>query len=241
MTVSMASVQSYLLRESFQYRHNNPYHMKLQDYHSFVLRDRETEQFAGHWGREVFGNNHPVVVEVGSGYGHFMLQYCRKNPAVNFVGLDYRFKRSFQLAKKIHRHGLSNVRYLRARGERLHFIFGPEEVSQVFFFFPDPWPKQKQQKKRLLQPAFLNSVHRVLQPQGRFFIKTDHSEYAEAMASHFQRDSRWEVELATDHLHRDYPEHFLSAHLTKFEKIFLAQGVPIKAFVLRKRGIEGHG
>ena len=98
-----------------------------------------------------------------------MLEYCTQNPLANFVGIDYRFKRSFQLVKKIDRNSLSNVRYLRARGERLHFIFGVEEVEYIFFFFPDPWPKQRHHKKRLLQLPFLDSVYQILRPQGTFF------------------------------------------------------------------------
>ena len=67
-----------------------------------------------------------------------------------------------------------------------------------------------------------------------FFIKTDHDEYAQWMASYFKNDPRWSLELETVDLRTEYPEHFLSAYKTKFEKIFLSQGIPIKAFALRK-------
>ena len=227
----------YTLKSDFQYRHQNPYHEKLLNYGHLVLRDREAEQFAGAWGRKVFANDHPIAAEIGSGYGHFMLQYCEGHPEVNLVGIDYRFKRGFQLAKKIHRSGLINIRYLRARGERLHFIFAPEEVDRIFFFFPDPWPKGRHHKKRLFAPPLLDSAHKVLRPGGRFFVKTDHEGYAAWMVEHFRGDVRWEVELETFDLHAQHPDHFLSAYKTKFEKIFLDQGVPIKGFILRKVGV----
>ena len=222
------------LKADFQYSHKNPYHEKLKEYDSFVLRDRECEYFPGKWGEEIFKNKNPIAVEIGPGYGHFMLEYCGRHPSLNFVGIDARFKRSFQLVKKIARNNLFNVRYLRARGERLHFIFGAEEVDRVFFFFPDPWSKNKHRKKRLLRPSFLDSVYRILRPGGEFFIKTDHDDYAAHMAFYLKRDQRWSMALETNNLHADYPDHFLSTYLTKFEKIFLSQRVPVKAFVLQK-------
>ena len=226
---------SYTLKGDFQYTHKNPYNEKLGQYSRFVLRDREPEAFQGCWCRGVFQRDCSLVVEVGSGYGHFMLEYCAQNPQVNFVGLDYRFKRGFQLVKRIHREGLCNIRYLRARGERLHFLFAPGEVDRVFFFFPDPWPKSRHRGRRLAQGAFFDSVHRILRPGGEFFIKTDHYDYFLWMDDCMRGDGRWEVELKTLDLYSEYSDHFLSAYKTKFEKIFLSQNIPIKAFVLRKR------
>ena len=156
---------SYTLKTDFQYRHRNIYHDKLQDYGQFVFRDREAEQFAGVWNREVFKNNAPIAVEIGPGYGHFMLEYCQQYPLLNFVGIDYRFKRGFQLVKRIGRKGLSNVRYLRARGERLHFIFGAQEVDQIFFFFPDPWAKSRQRKNGSCNPHFWIAFTPFLNPR----------------------------------------------------------------------------
>lgn len=229
-----AAALSHTLKADFQYRHRNPYHERPRNYGQFVLLDREGEQFPGRWQRGVFKNRHPIAVEMGPGHGHFMLKYCRHNPSRNFVGIDYRFKRSFQLAKKIHRHGLCNVRYQRARGEWPHFIFGPEEVERIFCFFLGPWPKSRHHKKRLLHPTFLDSIHWVLRPGGEWFIKTDHDEYTSRIVRPLEGDPRWSVELATADLRTEYPGHFLSAYRTKFEKIFLSQGIPIKAWILRK-------
>ena len=85
----------------FQYTHDNPYHHKLALFEDFVLRDDEAEKFCGNWNQLVFKRNAPLCVEIGSGYGHFMMEYCKKYPHENFVGMDYRFKRSFALAKQL--------------------------------------------------------------------------------------------------------------------------------------------
>ena len=78
----------------FKYTNRNVYHGRLEDYSAFVFRNEEGESFKGRWNDHVFQRTSPLHVEVGTGYGHFMLDFCQKNPDVNFVGLDYRFKRS---------------------------------------------------------------------------------------------------------------------------------------------------
>ncbi len=226
--------QNHIYRPDFnKYGHENPYHDKLKAFDSFVMRDEEAETHRGHW-PQVFGNALPVSVEIGTGYGEFMLEWCANNPNDNFVGLDHRFKRSFHLAKKLDKITNKNFRYLRARGERLEYIFGEEEVQNIFYFFPDPWPKTRHHKKRLFQAPFLNAAHQVLKAQGTLWVKTDHDGYFAWMLDALKNETRFEIALKSQDLRREHPEHFLSAYTTKFEKIFLSQGVKIKALELRK-------
>jgi tRNA (guanine-N7-)-methyltransferase len=228
-----SSDDNFCYRPDFKYTHDNPYHDKLSVFDSFVLRDEEAETNVGRW-KDMFQNNHPIEVEIGTGYGEFMMDYCQKNPLVNFIGLDHRFKRSFSVAKKLDKLQHKNFRYLRARGERLEFMFAPEEIQSVFYFFPDPWPKTRHHKKRLFQKPFLNACHKVLKPGGTIFVKTDHDGYYEWMLKEIEGESRFEIILQSSNLRSEYPEHFLSQFTTKFEKIFLSQGTLIKSLVLRK-------
>lgn len=224
---------NFCYRADFKYTESkNPYHEKLGVFDSFVLRDEAAETNVGKW-KEHFGNDRPLEVEIGTGYGEFMMEYCQKNPDVNFIGLDHRFKRSFSVAQKLDKLEHKNFRYLRARGERIEFMFDESEVQSVFYFFPDPWPKKRHHKKRLFQKPFLNACHKVLKPGGTLFIKTDHDGYFEWMLEHLQEEKRFEVLLQSRNLREEYPEHFLSQFTTKFEKIFLGQGTLIKSLVLR--------
>lgn len=127
--------------KDFQYKHRNPYHDKLTEFSEFVLRDEEAEGHQGKWNSEVFNQDGELCLEIGSGYGHFMLQYCDTYRDQNFVGLDYRFKRSYALAKKLKSLSYRNFKYLRAKGERIEHLFAENELDKVFYFFPDPWPK----------------------------------------------------------------------------------------------------
>lgn len=225
---------NFCYQPEFKYSHDNPYHDKLKTFDSFVLRDEEAENNVGEWNK-LFTNDHPIEVEIGTGYGEFMLEYCQNNPGINFIGLDHRFKRSFSLAKKLDKIEHKNFRYLRARGERLEFMFSQNEVQSIFYFFPDPWPKTRHHKKRLFQRPFLNACHKVLKPGGTLYVKTDHDEYYEWMMKYAQEDSRFEIILNSRDLRGDYPHHFLAQYTTKFEKIFLSQGTLIKSIILRKK------
>jgi tRNA (guanine-N7-)-methyltransferase len=218
--------------KSFVYTHKNPYHERLEAFSHFVLRDSECEEKLGLWNGEVFKKKRPIILEIGSGYGHFMMDYCEKNPEVNYVGMDYRFKRSFQLAKKLNDHPTKNFRYLRAKGERIQFIFDKNEVDQIFYFFPDPWPKTKHHKNRLFQLPFLEAAYNILAPGGKIFVKTDHDGYAEWMSEVLKEQKLFRVDLRSVDLRGEYPDHFLSEYKTKFEKIFVEQGKKVKAFCL---------
>ena len=202
------------------------------------MRDDEAEVYSGKWNKEIFKREAPLYLEIGSGYGHFMMDYCEKNPDINFVGLDYRFKRSFELAKKLNNHPTKNFRYLRAKGERVEFLFDKNELDRIFYFFPDPWPKTRHHKKRLFQEHFLQRAYKSLKPGGEIYIKTDHDGYAEWMSEVIQNNELFECTLNTFNLRDEYPEHFLASFQTKFEKIFINKGIKIKAFVLKSKKVS---
>jgi tRNA (guanine-N7-)-methyltransferase len=232
-TKSQAATQNFCYRPDFKYTHENPYHDKLNVFSSFVLRDEEAESFKTKWKEQIFSDvKSTLAVEIGTGYGEFMLDYCQQNPHISFVGLDHRFKRSFSLAKKLEKMPHRNFRYLRARGERLGFIFGENEIDELFYFFPDPWPKTRHHKKRLVNPAFLKSCLEVMKNGGKVFIKTDHDDYFAWMLKELTHFPQFKIVMKSHNLKEELPEHFLAQFETKFEKIFLSKGIKIKALEL---------
>lgn len=230
-----SSASNYEYRKNFEYSHDNPYHDRLKDFAGFVLRDKECEEFKNKWQKEVFQNDLPLSIEVGTGYGHFMVDFAKNYPNENFIGLDHRFKRSYALAKKLATLEHKNFRYLRARGERLEFIFGEKEVDKIFYFFPDPWPKNRHHKKRLFQEPFLKACHKILKDDGLLFVKTDHDDYFSWMQKVLLNQNMFTAQMVTTDLYQEQPKHFLAGFQTKFEKIFLGKKINIKAMVLRKK------
>ena len=229
-------MKEHTYNREFEYTHDNPYHNKFGKFSNYILRDKEGEDLKGLWNKKLFKRDAPLFLEIGSGYGHFMMEFCEENPDINFVGLDYRFKRSYNLAKKLSASTFNNYAYLRAKGERACFLFEKNELDKIFYFFPDPWPKNKHRKKRLFQPHFLDHAYEVLRPGGEFLIKTDHDEYAEWMKKVIDGHShKFSILLESKDLRTEYPDNFLTQHKTKFEKIFIAKNQKIKAFILKSK------
>ncbi len=223
----------YSFLKDFKYQNKNPYNERLLDFSEFVYRDNEAENFQNKWNKSIFKREAPIIVEIGSGYGHFMMEFCEKHPEINYIGMDHQFKRTFNLAKKLKNHTTKNFRYLRAKGERIGFLFDKNEIDSIFFFFPDPWPKTRHHKKRLFQEPFLEIAHNILKPGGKIFIKTDHDEYAQWMNDILEKTGLFQKEFFSPDVWKEHPEHFLCNFKTKFEKIFLERKIQINAFVAR--------
>jgi tRNA (guanine-N7-)-methyltransferase len=233
-------MKEHLYKKDFTYTHNNPYHNRLEEYNHFVLRDHEGEELKGQWNPKIFSRSCPLYLEIGTGYGHFMMDYCQKNPQVNFIGMDYRFKRSYQLAKKLSDCPVKNFRFLRARGERISFLFEENEINSIFYFFPDPWPKARHVKKRLFQPAFLDSAYKIMGPGGKIFIKTDHQDYFKSMLHTVEHHPLFTIEYQSNDLWTENPSNFLTTFTTKFETIFKSSQVSIKGLIIKsKKGDYG--
>ena len=122
----------------------------------------------------------PLVVEIGFGRGEFLLDLAATAPDTAFVGVEYSFKRTLKAARRLARTPLRNVRLVEARAEDLVRDALPDaSVSQFWVNFPDPWPKKRHSRRRLIQPAFAALLARRLVPGGRLDIATDHPGYAE--------------------------------------------------------------
>lgn len=128
--------------------------------------------------RAVFGNDHPVEIEIGTGKGTLMLYLARTNPDHNFLGIEWASKFYRFAADRFRRWNLTNTRMLRtdARELVLHKL-APDSVFAFHVYFPDPWPKKKHHRRRLFIPDFCRAAARVLVPGGKIYVASDHEEY----------------------------------------------------------------
>ncbi len=127
---------------------------------------------------EVFENDQPVQIEIGSGKGAFLVAAATQQPQCNFLGIEWARAYCNFAADRLRRRGLYNCRMVRA--EALGWIqahVATASVAAVHIYFPDPWPKLRHHKRRLIQPAFMQQVWRILEPLGKMRIVTDHPGY----------------------------------------------------------------
>ncbi len=164
----------------------------------------------------LFGNDHPVEVELGAGDGGFILAWAARHPDRNFIALERLLGRCRKIAKRSAEQGMVNLKALRL--ESAYFIrhlCPPESVSRIHIMFPDPWPKKKHHKHRLIQPAFLEDTLRVLVPGGALRFTTDHTDYFAWAQGVWEQSPGWHNAGSWDAT--DDPR-------TDFEKTFLAEG-----------------
>lgn len=127
----------------------------------------------GKWGQDYFGNDNPMVVELGCGKGEYSVNLARKFPEKNFIGVDIKGARFWRGAKTAIEENLTNVAFLRTQIELIDLCFDRGEVDEIWITFPDPQIKYKRTKHRLTNMEFLDRYRKILQPEGLVHLKTD--------------------------------------------------------------------
>ena len=176
--------------------------------------------------REVFGREAPLEVDLGCGEGSFLVARAYALPERNFLGTERMVSRVEKVCRKAARLRLANVRVLRLESAYVvKHLLPAGSVSIAHVAFPDPWPKRQHHPRRLVQEDFVQSVHVALAPGGELRLKTDDLPYFRWMEKVIARAGGFEpIDWPDD---PEYPR-------TKFERHFLAQGLPIHRARLRK-------
>jgi tRNA (guanine-N7-)-methyltransferase len=130
--------------------------------------------------REIFGNDHPVEVDLGAGDGGFALAYATQHPEVNLLAVERLLGRVRKIEKRAARGKLANLRVLRLEfGYTVRYLLPPGTVSIAHILFPDPWPKRRHWPRRLIQPGFVRDLATALRSGGELRFTTDHDHYFE--------------------------------------------------------------
>jgi tRNA (guanine-N7-)-methyltransferase len=156
------------------------------------INPRETE-FAPLDLGQVFGNDHPVILEIGSGKGRFLLSTAAERPEMNFIGIEKSLHYHRLIRERAVKRGLTNVRLINHDAFLvMQKMLAPESIAEVHVYFPDPWPRKREQKRRIIRPEALAEMRRILVPGGQGIYVTDHQEYFEAAAPHVEAAFRSE-------------------------------------------------
>jgi tRNA (guanine-N7-)-methyltransferase len=129
--------------------------------------------YKGNWNKLYFKNNNPIIVELGCGKGEYTVNLAKSNPSKNYIGIDIKGARFWRGAKTSIDENLENVVFLRTQIELIDFVFGKQEVKEIWLTFPDPQIKYQRRKHRLTNPLFLNLYKNILVDKGMVHLKTD--------------------------------------------------------------------
>ena len=176
----------------------------------------------------LFTAEQPLELELGSGDGSFTLKYALAHPGRNIVALERLLGRITKLDRKGYRAGLKNLRLLRAEAAYvLEHLLPPGTLDAIHVYFPDPWPKKRHHKNRLISEPFPALARRLLKAEGIVYLRTDSVEYFEQMLEVFDGAVGFEP--------TETPEQ-LKNLVTDFEEQFNAQGIPTNYAAYRKVG-----
>lgn len=200
-------------------RHHNPYLSEALELGEYLLTNEEL--------REKFNtlfkdSSLPLILEGGCYLGKTITELATANPGCNFLGLDITYKRTVKAARKIDRIKSKNAKIGIADAASFLEFVPVQSLAGVCVFFPDPWPKKKQRKKRLVNQKFFSFLKQKLLKNGFFWFKTDSLDYfTEVMEIATQEG--WTASVP------DAQPALLAAqeYITVFEKLFLEKGQPI--------------
>ena len=129
--------------------------------------------------REIFGRAAPVVAEIGSGMGETTTRIARENPGNDYLAIEVHAPGVGSLLKQLDESGIGNVRVVQHDAvEVMRGMVPPASLAGIHVFFPDPWPKKRHHKRRLIQPAFVELLVEKLAPGGYLHVATDWEDYA---------------------------------------------------------------
>lgn len=177
-------------------------------------------------GYHFFENNHPMVLELGCGKATFSIELARKNPNINFIAIDTKINRLADGAWIALQENLPNIVFIQMHIEQILLHFEPQSVDKIWITFPDPYPKDRQEKHRLTNLKFLNYFHHLLKPKGHLLFKTDNRELFDYTLN-ILKNIHWEPSEFTFDLYSSDLKNEENTVLTEYEKKFLNQGKKI--------------
>lgn len=184
---------------------------------------QQPEQMKGKWA-EVFQNDHPIHIEVGMGKGQFIIEMARRNPEVNYIGIEKYSSVLVRAVEKLEDFEQDNLRLIRMDAENIEEVFDKDEVDRIYLNFSDPWPKDRHAKRRLTSTRFLERYDNILTPEGRVMFKTDNKDLFDFSLEQVE-EAGWILESHTYDLH--HSEYNEGNVMTEYEEKFSAKGNPI--------------
>lgn len=195
----------------------------------FVVQ--EPGEYKNRW-RELFGNIHPLHIEIGMGKGRFIMDMARLHSEINYIGIEKYSSVLIRGIQKMEEQELPNLYFIRMDAEEITQVFGHGEVEKIYLNFSDPWPKDRHAKRRLPSREFLGRYNEILSKEGKLEFKTDNKELFMFALTELE-PAGWHTDEVTYDLHHD--EEMLEGNvMTEYEERFSAKGNPIYKYIISR-------
>lgn len=191
------------------------------------------EEIKGSWNEKQFENQNPIVVELACGRGEFTVGLGRVFTDQNFIGVDIKGSRIWKGSSTATEEGIHNVAFLRTQIQQLEQFFAEGEISELWITFPDPYPREGDEKRRLTSPRFLEMYKPMLKAGGTIHFKTDNTALFDYSLELVQ--SREDIEVigfTSDFYQSEWKDDHFGIK-TKYEKMFSDKGEKIKYLKFR--------
>ena len=184
---------------------------------------KEPVKWKGRW-RELFGNNHPIHLEIGMGKGKFITTLAAEHPDINYIGIERFSSVLFRAMEKQQDQKLSNLIFLREDAAEITEYFDFSEINRIYLNFSDPWPKDRHAKRRLTSKEFFARYNQILKPDGDVQFKTDNRMLFDFSLEQVE-EAGWTLAVQTFDLHHSVYQD--GNVMTEYEEKFSAKGNPI--------------
>jgi tRNA (guanine-N7-)-methyltransferase len=195
---------------------NKPWAKDMIENHPHIVIPISHEN-RGNWSN-VFQNDHPIHIEIGTGRGQFVCGMAAKHPKINFVGIEKYQSVVIDVIEKVVEENLPNLKLLNIDANTLLDIFEDNEVARIYLNFSDPWPKNRHEKRRLTFEGFLNKYEKILVPNGEVHFKTDNQGLFEYSLESFSRFGMEIKNISLDLHQSDIEGNVMTEYEEKFSK-----------------------
>ena len=171
---------------------------------------------------QLFDNDHPVHIEYCSGNGEWIIDRAMRYPQFNWVAVEKKFKRVCKIYAKREKRQLENLVIVAGDAVILtKHCLALDSVSATYINFPDPWPKKRHAKHRLIQECFIRKLSRIVLPNGKLILVTDHSDYFQQMKTEIEEVTTWKIAPIAPEFEEEYGSSY-------FSRLWRSKGLPIQ-------------